>query len=284
VRRPSSHALRRLKLAGGLVAASLVLVAAPSRFTTPLRVVFHEMTGPFATVLYGGAGDALATGGSLGDMILGRDRDRALRGELSRLRNENILLAEEVRRLSEGLKSAARLELAAFPFRAVRAPVSGYDLSESRRSIGVRAGTRDGVRPGLLVASRGALVGVVQESGPRHCRVRLITDPGSVVACRLGGDREVCLLLGAGPGRCRVDWLDRESEVEPGAVLVSASLDVGGGSGDGEGTMDTPDGLPAATVVSVGPDRMGPLFLEVWAEPRAALERLEYVEVLVPEE
>ncbi len=283
MRRLSSQALRRLKLAAGLVAASLVLLAAPSRFTTPLRVVFHEVTGPAETVVYGGAGDALATGGSLGDLVLGRDRDRALRGEVSRLRNENVLLAEELRRLHEGLRSADWLELASFAFRAVRAPVSGYDLSESRRSIGVRAGTRDGVRPGLLVASEGALVGVVQESGPRQCRVRLITDPGSVVACRLGPDREVCLLLGGGAGRCRVDWLGRDSEVRPGDVLVSASLDVGEGASEGTGTMDVPDGLPAGTVVSVRPDAMRPLFVEVWAAPRVELERLEYVEVLVPE-
>ena len=45
-----------------------------------------------------------------------------------------------------------------------------------------------------------------------------------------------------------------------------------------------PSGLPVATVQRVGPGRADPLFLEVWARPRANLDRLEVVEVIIPVE
>jgi rod shape-determining protein MreC len=273
-----SRTWRRVRLLLVLLAVSAFLFLLPARFTAPARVLFNEAAGPAQTALYQGAGETLAATGTLSDMFRGEDRERLLLRELEEARNRNAALADLLRRQKRRLESIRRLQLEELGFRALRAPVAAYDTSPSRRSISVRAGTRDGVRPGLAASAMGALVGVVQEAGPWQCRVRLITDPRSAVPCRLSRSRSVCILQGTGGPTCEVQWVDRSEFVEPGDAVVTASLDV-----EPRGEMRLPDGLPAANITDVARDRMEPLFYDVTAEPRVNLERLEEVEILIPE-
>ncbi|MFO8008271.1 MAG: rod shape-determining protein MreC [Candidatus Brocadiia bacterium] len=271
------RAWERLRLLIALVVVSAFLFLMPARFTAPARVVFEEAAGPAQTALYQGSGHALATTGTLTEMFLEQDRERALSREVVRLRSENAMLAEQLRRRQAALSSAEALEVKRFPVRAVRAPVAAYDATAARHSVSVRAGTRDGVGEGMAVTSMGALVGVVQRAGPSQCRVRLITDPQSVVPCRMARTRDLCLLTGTGGRTCLADWLERGAFVEPGDELVTTALEVEPAPG-----LRVPAGLPAGTVQKVEPDRMRPLFLRVQVQPGVNLRRLEAVEVLVP--
>jgi rod shape-determining protein MreC len=259
-----------------VLAAFLFLM--PARFTAPARVLFNEAVGPAETAVFQGAGQTLVATGTLSDMFHAQDRQRALEQEVMRLRNKNAALADRLRRQQARIRSLQKLDLTAFSDRAVPASVSSYDTSGMRRSITVRAGTRDGVGAGMAVASEGALVGVVRQAGPYESRVTLITDPGSAVPCRLSRSREVCILQGTGAGTCTVDWVNREAFVQAGDLLTTASMKTPGGGG-----LQLPDGLPAATVVNVRHDNMNPLFDAVEVAPRVNLTRLEEVEILVPE-
>jgi rod shape-determining protein MreC len=128
----------------------------------------------------------------------------------------------------------------------------------------------------MAATAQGALVGVVTEAGPHECRIRLITDSGSAVACRVSRTRELCILQGTGGGNCRVDWLGRESTAARGDLLVTTQI---GAAPVGEARI--PDSVPAATALNAERDKMRPLFLSVEAAPRANLDRLEEVEILV---
>ncbi len=278
MRKLPPRAWKRLKLLLVFVGVAAFLLLMPSRFTAPARVLFNEAVGPLQTGLFQGAGKALAAGGTLSEMFRKRDLERKLLREVARLRNENDALTDQILRQGQALQSVAKLELKEVPFRAVRAPVASYDASAMRRSITVRAGTGDGVGAGMAVTAQGALVGIVMEAGPFQSRVRLITDPDSAVPCRLSPTRRLCILQGTGGQTCSVEWIDRDSFVEPGDVLVTASLHV-----DPRSKLRIQDGVPAATVLSVGPDRMRPLFFAVEAEPRVNLNRLEAVEIRIPE-
>ena len=261
-----------------LVVLSAFLFLMPARFTAPARVLFGEAAGPAETAAYQGAGTALAASGTLADTFRAQDRQRVLERDVVRLRNQAAGLADEVRRQKARIESLQKLDLNALSHRAVRASVSAYDTSGMRRAITVRAGTTDGVGAGMAVAADGALVGVVRQAGPYQSTVRLITDPESAVPCRVSRTREICILQGTGAETCEVDWVSREAFVEVGDVLATASLTTPQGGG-----LQLPDGLPAATVVSVRHDSMNPLFYAVDAAPRVNLTRLEEVEVLVPE-
>jgi rod shape-determining protein MreC len=260
-----------------LMAVSAFLFLMPRSFTAPARVLLDETVGPIQTGVYQGSGELLARTGTVSEMYARRDREAALARQVRTLRNEAAALSYEAARRQQALDSIAELEVASLPVRAVRAPVSAYDASAVRRSISVRAGTRDGVAKGMAATSDGALVGVVMEAGPNHCRVRLITDPASAVPCRPATVRGLCILQGTGGPKCRAEWVDRDTFLEADDVLVTSSLQTTEAS-----SLRIPDGVPAATVLSVTPDRMRPLFAEVVATPRTDLERLEAVEVLVP--
>lgn len=275
---PSVRTWKRLKLLVGLLVLAGFMFLLPSRFTAPARVLFNEAVGPIQTAVFQGAGEMVAASGTLSEMFLDKDRERALAHEVVRLRNKNAALAEKLIGQELRLRSMERLEAKEFGVRAVHAPVSSYDATAVHRSITARAGTTDGVGTGMAVTANGALVGVVVEAGPFQSRVRLITDPASALPCRLSRTRELCILQGTGGEKCIVDWISRDSLAEPGNVLVTTSLAV-----DSRGELRVPDGLPAATVTRVEADKMRPLFLAVKAAPRVNLNRLEGVEVLVPE-
>lgn len=276
--RLSGRTWQRLRLLAVLVAAAAFVFLMPARFTAPARTLFNEALGPIQTGVFQGTGDALAATGTLTDMFLQKDRERALAAEVTRLSNEVAGLSDRAARQERELASVSKLHVVDEPFRAVRAPVSGYDASAMRRSISVRAGTRDGVGRGMAATAHGALVGVVAEAGPRQSRVRLVTDAGSALPCRCGTRQDVFILQGTGGAACAVDWVDRNGFLEVGDVLVTCSQQP-----DAGGLLRIPDGVPVATVRRIEPDRLRPLFMAVEAEPRVNLDRLEAVEILVPE-
>jgi rod shape-determining protein MreC len=271
------RAWKQLRTLLTVAALASFLLLMPSRFTAPARVLFNEALNPVQTGVFQGAGDLLAASGTLTEMFRRTDGERALAQEVTRLRNANAALAEQVRQQQLALKSAAGLQVKEFPFDAVHAPVSSYDSSAMSRSITVRAGKADGVAPGMAVAADGALVGLVVEAGRSQCRVRLITDPASAVPCRVSSSRAVCILQGTGGQALTVDWVDSDAFAEPADSVVTASLSI-----RPQAVPPIPEGLPAATVLRVERDPLRPLFLSVEAAPRVDLDRLEAVQVLIP--
>jgi rod shape-determining protein MreC len=195
------------------------------------------------------------------------------------LTNENAHLRDEVTRLAADVASLESVELQRLPFDVVRAPVSAYDASAFGRSLWLRAPSSSGIVPGMAVTADGALAGLVLQSGPHQCQVRLITDPHSVLPCRVSRARALCILQGRGDELCTVEWLDKDAFVEEGDVLVTAV------AGAGPDTRSLAlEGIPVATVVRVERDSMRPLFLSVEAEPRIDLTRLEACEILIPQQ
>jgi len=278
------NTMRRLRLLAGFVAVSVLLLLLPSRLTAPARALVGELPGPGQAALMQMGGDAAVAGGSLSEMFKARYRERALAVEVERLRNEVLRLRDDVEQARNHVEAVRGLTLLTPRIRIVRAPVASYDTSALRHSITVRAGTRDGVRPGLAVTSSGALIGVTTECGPWQSRVRLTTDPGSAVACRLmhakrdvhPGARPLAILTGTGADEHTVEWLGREEVVDTGDYLMTASLSTGQAA-----QLRIPDGVPAARIISADTDPMAPLFLAVRAVPHVNLARLEYVEVLI---
>jgi cell shape-determining protein MreC len=278
------HRLRTLAV---LVAVAGFLFLLPARLTAPARVVFTEAAGPAQTAGYQAAGEALAAGGTLTDAFMAEDRSRALANEVERLRNENQRLELKLDEASEALRTARKFERTALPVRGLRAPVSGYSTTAINRSIVVRAGTSHGVRVGMAATSNGALVGTVAECGPWQSRVRLITDPDSVVPCwliRPGPegrpiDRSLWLLHGTGGPTLHLEMMDHEALVRAGDPVVTADL-----AGQADVQLEIPPFVPVAIVKEVHTDPMRPLFLEATVKPRTRLDRLEHVEILIPEQ
>lgn len=274
---PASGKTGRIRFIVFLLLLPLVLCLLPASVTSPLRVVFLEAIGPLQGAAFEAAGDVAATGGTLSEMFLEEERERALDGAVAKLRNDLISARQEVKTLKERLESVRKLKAEGISYETLSARVTAYDSVSMQRSVTVAAGSRNGIQPGQAVCALGALVGRVEEVGPWRSRVRLITAPGSRVACRLSRTRAICVVRGTGGKSLRVDWLDRHSTVKPGDNLVTARLER-----LGEGPATVPPNLPVGTITQVKRSKEDPILLSVHASPRVPTDRLEWVEIIIP--
>lgn len=277
MRKLDKRTRRTLVSAAYVLGVAVVIFLLPARLTTPLRTVFTETLGPIDQASFDLAADALAASGTFREAVLNRERCRLAERELLKLTIENAQLDETGRSLFIRLVNIENLQVKGFSSKLVSANVNAYDAGGTRHSIVIGAGTRDDVRVGQAVCALGAVIGTVMEAGPWRSRVRLLTDPGTRLPCRVTSTRELCLLEGDGTANCTVRWIDRDSKVARGDVLVTAPVD------DALGERPViPPGLPVATVQRAkrgGPDA---LFLDVSARPSVDVRRLEAVEVVVP--
>ncbi|MDP6107307.1 MAG: rod shape-determining protein MreC [Candidatus Brocadiia bacterium] len=277
MRKLDKRTRRTLVSAAYALGVAAVIFLLPARLTTPLRTVFTETLGPIEEASFNLAGDALAASGTFLEAVFNRERCRLAEQEVLKLRVENAQLDETGRSLFFRLASIRDLQVKGFSSKLVSANVNAYDAGGTRHSIVIGAGTRDDVRVGQAVCALGTVIGTVMEVGPWRSKVRLLTDPDTRLPCRVTSTRKLCLLEGDGTANCSVRWIDRDSEVARGDVLVTAPV------GDALGERPViPPGLPVAIVQRAkhgGPDA---LFLDVSARPSVDVSRLEAVEVVVP--
>jgi rod shape-determining protein MreC len=93
--------------------------------------------------------------------------------------------------------------------------------TDAVRSVTIDAGSRDGIRTDMTVLCGDGLVGRVRRVGPLTADVLLITDPSFSVGVRLEATGRIGVVRGAGDDPLRLELLDAETRVEPGARLVT---------------------------------------------------------------
>lgn len=276
MKRGSAKRRRRLRAFICAAGLGLILLLLPARFTAPARTVFTEVSSPAAGAVFTAAGDAMAGTGTVREAFVEQERARAAEQYIDELKNRNVQLKEMVMEREKRLRNREDLDPGG-EFSVKGARVVGYDTSSSRDSFVIRIGRREGVRDGLAVLTAGGYVGRISETGPWHSRVRLLTDPDSRISCRVQRTRHPGMLQGTGTESCEMEWIKEGADVRKGDVLVTAPMD----RKVGEEPL-IPAGLPAARVVSAGPDERRPLFREVTARPAVNTSRVEWVEVALP--
>jgi cell shape-determining protein MreC len=90
--------------------------------------------------------------------------------------------------------------------------------------------------------------------------------------------RSLWLLHGTGGPELRLEMMDHEALVREGDPVVTADLTT-----ETDIELQFPPYVPVARITQVGADPMRPLFLDATVEPRANLDRLEHVEILIPD-
>ena len=89
----------------------------------------------------------------------------------------------------------------------------------------VAAGSRLAVRKDMAAVWAGSAVGRVVAVGPYSSRVLLLTDPAFRAAVRLGSRGTRGVLVGAGGGRCRVEYVPHDAEIRPSEKVSTAGTD-----------------------------------------------------------
>ncbi len=253
-----------------LVAAalSLMLLDLRSGPTDLLRSLGQAVGGP----LQEGAGAVL------GPVRAGEFRRadlESLQQEVDRLRDENRrtavradLLAEKLQELdgaAEARRDADRMARGAVTARVVAAAPG-----PASAAVTLDVGSGDGIVVDAPVLVSGGLIGKVADVGPATSTVRLVTDPGSDVAGRIG--EHAVLVRGEGGDSARLDHLDPLAPVEVGQRIVTL------GSADG---WPYPAGLPLGTVREVE-GSLGDLDRTVTLEPATRAGTVDHVIVLTP--
>lgn len=154
-----------------------------------------------------------------------------LREEVSRLKTENIEV-EQLKLELTRLRQQARIEEEQ-PWKLLGADISAFSPDTGRRVALLGVGSEAGVKPGMAViakegANPAALIGIVEEVGPRSASVLLITDFSSVVSAQIY--RSDHIISGVIQGqwqrgsRILLEEIPREETLNVGDVLVTAGL------------------------------------------------------------
>jgi rod shape-determining protein MreC len=190
-----------------------------------------------------------------------RQKNEALETDLKSLHRELIGL-EELKQEKARLEALLNLKTSSYQ-RAAAARVIARDPSHWSQFIVIDKGSVDGIREDAVLVHPDGLIGKVVSSGRYSARAILLTDPESRVSALNQRTRDVGLIKGTGAFTLKMTYLDRESKVQVGDLIVSSGL---GGI--------YPKGIPIGRVELVGEDR-SQLALYAVVKPFVSFSKLE---------
>ena len=213
--------MRRLRLTwtvpAALALASVVLILLQSRLPAGPRYAPFAILRPLADWRSGGEESKRL-----------RSENAELLASLLEAQRKSGELEEQLRKVSAyreaGLADCQRVLPASV--------VLAEDASTWHGTVVIDKGTRDGVKPGMIVAEGPNVVGRVIEAGDGNSRVRLVTDPAfrmKAAAVKKGaGAGMTGILAGSGDGMCRLEYvLDREPVAEGWTIVTVADPERG---------------------------------------------------------
>jgi rod shape-determining protein MreC len=232
IKLPRSSPYRSLRLVSAIfVIALLLVIADQAGMLGPARAQIQTLMTPALTALRR-VGDGLSgVGQSLSEVQQLRDRVTELERENGQLRAENIQ-AQELRLRVERLEQQLRIEQQR-PWKLLGADVSARSPDGGRRVIMLSAGSEQGVEPGMAVIGREgsspeALIGVVENVGPRSASVLLITDYSSSISAQIYHASGIATGVVQGQwqvgSHLKLEAIDRAEPLRPGDVVFTAGL------------------------------------------------------------
>jgi rod shape-determining protein MreC len=192
-----------------------------------------------------------------------------------RLRQENETLRDALRRADEAtventrLKQLLELRLAA-SYQSVAASVIGKDFNMLRPYLVLNKGLAQGIKKYAPVLTHAGLAGKILEVGRFSSKVMLMNDPDLGVPAMNARTREHGLVSGTLDGRCKMRFLDVDSDIREGDEVVTSGLN-----------LTYPEGILIGRVTIVGMESSGIGKFAV-LEPAVRVASLEDVLVVVP--
>ena len=197
----------------------------------------------------------------------------ALRTENSILREQNILLSDQVNTLRESAIENIRLrgmlgfrERPAFNY--VSALVVGTQIQALRNTFTINAGTDNGIRAGMPVVTDHGLVGRVVTTSGSYGIVQLLLHKDLRVSARVQRSRTNGIIRWTGGRDLRLVSVPKTSDVITGDVIITSEF-----------SSLFPGGIRIG-VVSSTHEVPGELFQEITVQPSVDFERLEEVFVV----
>lgn len=232
LRLPRSSPYRSLRLVSAIfVVVLLLLVLDQANMLGPLRAQVQTLLAPTLRTLRSVGDSVNGVSQSLSEVQQLRDRNSALESENSQLKTENIQVEALKLRLAR-LEAQLRIEQE-HPWKLLGADVSARSPDSGRRLIILSAGSEQGVKPGMAVLGRegsspAALIGVVENVGPRSASVLLVTDFSSSVSAQIYHSSGIATGIVQGQwqvgSRLRLEAIDRAEPLRVGDPVFTAGL------------------------------------------------------------
>jgi len=178
----------------------------------------------------------------------------------TRVQRSDILVAEN-NRLRALLQSSRQVTR-----KTLIAEITRVDLDPFRHRILINKGQAQGVKAGTALIDAQGIMGQVIEVTPRSSYAMLISDPDHALPVRVNRNSQLAVAYGTGDtDQLRLPNLPASTDLRAGDLLVTSGL-------GGRFPANYPVGR--VTVVSA---QSGTGFVEAYVRPAAALDRSQYV-------
>jgi rod shape-determining protein MreC len=284
VKLPRSSPYRSLTLViAALVTALLLLVLDQAGMLGPVRAQAQTWLSPALSLLRQVGDRVSGVGRGLSDAQQLRAQVVALEEENSQLKADNIQIKALQLKIAR-LETQLRIEQER-SWQLLGADMTASTPDAGRRVVFLAAGSEQGVKPGMAVigkegGSPPALIGVVENVGPRSASVLLITDYSSAISVQIyrgdGVTRGVVQGQWQRGSRLKLRDVDRADPLHVGDTVVTAGLTA-------RFDLDLPRAaivkdIPIGTVESIQAEGRGEIAdLRPFVDP----DRVSYVWVLL---
>jgi rod shape-determining protein MreC len=275
---------RRRAVLVGLIVGSLILLSA--HFSEAESGPLHVIQRATATLLSPLEAVANAALKPVRDAIDWFDETWEARGENEDLKEElaevraRLVEAEVARAENEELRGLLDLdedELASFGFKPVTARIVTRSPSLVNATVGVNAGSADGVEVDDVVVAADGLVGRVSQVTSGSAQVQLITDPRngvSLAVAEADGPQGIASATAGDTDELTLQFFSNEDEVPADAYVVTA-----GWTDSAAGLSSAyPPGVPVGSVTETTSGDAD--FQEATVEPFVDFQELTHVQVL----
>lgn len=176
-------------------------------------------------------------------------------------------MLDELRQENERLKKLLALKQGSLFLTVAAEVIAGFPDNWSR-GVMIDKGLRAGIKVGNAVIGESGLAGRVVEVSLQTAKVMLLNDPDSSVSAFLQRTREEGLISGNIAGTLQMRYLDKDSDVAIGDVILTSGL-----------TRNYPPGLLIGRVIGINDDPHG-LDKRCLVEPFVNLKSIEEVLVI----
>ena len=196
-----------------------------------------------------------------------------LRGENAELKKQVAELESKITTYHEAFVENLRLRRlldfkTSVKAETVAAQVIMHDLTGWFQTLMIDKGFKDGIAPDMPVVNDEGVIGRILDVSDRHCRVLLITDPGSSVDAVVQRNRVRGVLSGKDANGCLLKYVRSNLDIQVGDLLISSGKD---------GVY--PKGLRLGVIQAAYKDPVD-LFQKIEVKPLVRLSALEEVLII----
>ena len=195
-----------------------------------------------------------------------QNENNNLKSQLSELARDAVLL-DELRQENERLKKLLALKEGSLFLTVAAEVIAGFPDNWSR-GVMIDKGAGAGIKVGNAVILESGLAGRVVEVSHRTAKIMLLDDPDSSVSAFLQRTREEGIISGNIAGGIQMRYLEKDSDVAIGDVILTSGL-----------TRNYPSSLLIGRVSGINDDPQG-LGKRCLVEPFVNLKNVEEVLVI----